>query len=334
MRVIRIYLIILIIAYSGLAKLQSDDKKPESLNIKGSFFVVDSHYETKQTIIIDDERKWEDFYKQVSLTNPPKVYFADEQVLIITGGQLGTTGCEIKVHDVEKTNEKIQVKYTITPPIAGEPVSSTTTTPLEGIVINKTKLPIEFVSFNPEIEEMIKKLGDDNWEVRESVTALLVKVGKASVQYLLKSIKDRDNEVKMRSRFILSQVVPQVLAQQSGWIGINMTETHAGDERVRNHIKEGVGIEVMNVIPGQPSEKYGIKQGDIIIALNKNGFPGLDEWAKRIRGIAPGTRVVLEIVRQGVKQDLEIVLGSRPKEYQTKVAGNSWDDWAQKYLRE
>ena len=69
----------------------------------------------------------------------------------------------------------------------------------------------------------------------------------------------------------------------------------------------GVGIEVtpgeeyplvLNVIPGTPAEKSGIKTGDIIMAVDGQSISGwsLDEAVSKIRGIA-GTKVKLTLKR-------------------------------------
>lgn len=57
------------------------------------------------------------------------------------------------------------------------------------------------------IEELIKKLGDENWEVREKVQKELIKIGKLVINPLVDTIDStNDPEMKQRSQLILSQL--------------------------------------------------------------------------------------------------------------------------------
>ena len=66
-------------------------------------------------------------------------------------------------------------------------------------------------------------------------------------------------------------------------------------------------LEIMRLYPGQPAEKAGVKQGDVVIAVDGRSIAGFSayEAIALIRGPA-GTTVKLSILRKGEAKPLEI----------------------------
>lgn len=56
------------------------------------------------------------------------------------------------------------------------------------------------------IEDLIDKLGDLDWEVREKSTAELIKIGKPATGKLLEATKSSDAEVKWRAEHVLKEI--------------------------------------------------------------------------------------------------------------------------------
>ncbi len=75
---------------------------------------------------------------------------------------------------------------------------------------------------------------------------------------------------------------------------------------------ENGGVRLIRVFPGSPAEKAGLKDGDIIIAVDGKDITGLTllEQVALIRGPA-GSKVVLTIIREGVREpfDVEVIRG-------------------------
>jgi S1-C subfamily serine protease len=109
-------------------------------------------------------------------------------------------------------------------------------------------------------------------------------------------------------------------AQQGGFLGITMNEISASDSRLSGykHVSKGIGIEVVEVLSGQPASKFGINISDIIIAINSEGFKSLDDFRNRIINILPNTTITLTVIRGNATCDFQIVLSSRPEKYQYK----------------
>jgi hypothetical protein len=70
------------------------------------------------------------------------------------------------------------------------------------------------------IKELINKLGDEDWEVREQATKDLGDVGEPAVPYLEQALQDPDPEVRMRAGSILGQTRTK-LVPNSSQVGIN-----------------------------------------------------------------------------------------------------------------
>jgi Do/DeqQ family serine protease len=59
------------------------------------------------------------------------------------------------------------------------------------------------------------------------------------------------------------------------------------------------GILVNRVVPGSPAERGGIRMGDILVAWGKTRVSGVKEFQRLVTGTPPGTRVTLEVLREG-----------------------------------
>jgi carboxyl-terminal processing protease len=72
---------------------------------------------------------------------------------------------------------------------------------------------------------------------------------------------------------------------------------------------EGGPIKVVSPIDDTPAARAGIKAGDSILAIDGQGLAGksLDQVQEKLRG-APGTKVVLSIMRTGGKDSFEVNL--------------------------
>ncbi len=72
---------------------------------------------------------------------------------------------------------------------------------------------------------------------------------------------------------------------------------------------ENGGVRLIQVFKGSPAEKAGLKDGDIIIAVDGEDITGLTllEQVSKIRGPA-GSKVVLTILREGVRDPFDVTV--------------------------
>jgi hypothetical protein len=96
-----------------------------------------------------------------------------------------------------------------------------------------------------------------------------------------------------------------------GWLGVQLVDVPAA---VVAQMPAGAGGEmVLNVAKGSPAEKAGLLQHDIVTAVNGASLSkGGDGVAKAIGGLAPGSEVVLKILRGGKEITVNVTLSSRP----------------------
>ncbi len=95
-----------------------------------------------------------------------------------------------------------------------------------------------------------------------------------------------------------------------GSIGIQFTPSDS--DEARNLLKaNGVtqGVFVQTVVPGGPSDKAGMKDGDIIISLNGKTLNDGDDLIDGVTSTPIGQAVNVTVLREGKRQDLHVIVG-------------------------
>ena len=100
--------------------------------------------------------------------------------------------------------------------------------------------------------------------------------------------------------YILNTVeqVKKIGVVKRAWLGVV----------IENNTPLNMGVIVKEVIKGSPAETAGIKNGDIIIALNDNNIPNLERLKEMILIEEPGNTVVLKIIRDKNKMEIPVRL--------------------------
>ncbi len=96
-----------------------------------------------------------------------------------------------------------------------------------------------------------------------------------------------------------------------GWLGIEMQEVTPGIASYLGYSGTG-GVVVRDVVSGSPAARAGLRQGDIITAMNGSRIGGTDDMLNRIEKTKPGTRVELAVWRDGNTIKISVTLGERP----------------------
>jgi serine protease Do len=96
-----------------------------------------------------------------------------------------------------------------------------------------------------------------------------------------------------------------------GWLGVGIQTI---DDRMaaalgRDHAG---GVIVSDPFAGDPAAAAGVKNRDIVIAINGVAVDNTIDLARRIADFAPGTEITLTIVRDGDQMELPVTLGERP----------------------
>ena len=77
-------------------------------------------------------------------------------------------------------------------------------------------------------------------------------------------------------------------------------------------LKDRHGVIVASVEKGSPAGKAGVESHDIILAVNGKRIESYDAFRNEIAMLKPGSRITLQILRDGKTLEAEVALGERP----------------------
>ena len=96
-----------------------------------------------------------------------------------------------------------------------------------------------------------------------------------------------------------------------GYIGVSLKDV---DEDLRRSLKLGTarGVLIEDVNAGSPAERAGLRRYDVVAAVDGRAVQDTSALIRTIASGEPGTRVSLQLVREGRAQDVEVELVERP----------------------
>lgn len=115
---------------------------------------------------------------------------------------------------------------------------------------------------------------------------------------------------------LAGSVIAQLKASgkvERGWLGVTMQPmTEALAKAVGR--KDSNGVLVNDVQADGPAAKAGLKQGDVVIALNGGTIRDPRDLATQVAGLKAGDRAKLQVWRDGRETSLSLTVGSQPAE--------------------
>lgn len=106
-------------------------------------------------------------------------------------------------------------------------------------------------------------------------------------------------------------VVPQLITDgrvRRGYLGIVARERQIDRRLVRLHnLRKERAVEVVSVDPRGPGVQAGVREGDLIVAIDEQDVASVDDLHRFLAEQAPGRRVVLAIMRGGERIKVEAV---------------------------
>lgn len=121
---------------------------------------------------------------------------------------------------------------------------------------------------------------------------------------------------------IARPIVDQVMAGKKiarPWMGIAFRDLDAQvAEEEKLPVSEGAWVapaengQGTSIVEGSPAEKAGLREGDIILALDDRSVSRETPLDLLLLGYEPKAKLTLTILRDGEEKRLEIVLGTRP----------------------
>ncbi len=110
-----------------------------------------------------------------------------------------------------------------------------------------------------------------------------------------------------------------------GYLGV-------GIQPMTEDIAAGLGLPkdrgeiVARVEPGEAAARGGVRQGDVIVKVNGQDVTPDNTLSYIVAKTAVGTKMPIEIIRDGQPKTLVVTLGERPPEDQLAAAGNPGED--------
>ena len=113
---------------------------------------------------------------------------------------------------------------------------------------------------------------------------------------------------------IVVEVVDQIKTNgkvSRGWLGVFIQE-------VSSELAESFGLEkpqgslISQVFPDTPAAKAGLRGGDIVVSVNDEPVKVSGDLPHIVGRIRPGTKVLIEVIREGKTVSLQVVLGELP----------------------
>jgi serine protease Do len=116
---------------------------------------------------------------------------------------------------------------------------------------------------------------------------------------------------------------------QRGYLGIGIAPV---DEDMASALglEKNRGEIVQQVTAGGGAEKAGIKQGDIVVSVADREVTPEQTLSYIVANTAPGTRIPIQVIREGKRMTLNATVGQRPPEEQ--LAQRNFDPEEQKEL--
>lgn len=99
-----------------------------------------------------------------------------------------------------------------------------------------------------------------------------------------------------------------------GWLGVAIQDV---DENLAESfgLEKAEGILVSETQPESPAAAAGIKQGDVLLALNDIALKDVADLRNRIALTVPGTEVKIHLIREGAPRDIEVNIGEQPADF-------------------
>jgi len=109
----------------------------------------------------------------------------------------------------------------------------------------------------------------------------------------------------------VAAVVPQLIedgAVQYAYLGVS------SQDAATLGVQPEDGAVIARIESGTPAEQAGLQEGDVVVAIDGEVVTGSGDLTGGIRGYQPGDTVTLDVVRDGDRRQVQVTLGTRPRQ--------------------
>jgi len=108
--------------------------------------------------------------------------------------------------------------------------------------------------------------------------------------------------------------------KEQGYLGVYLQELTSDLKESLDLDESTEGILVSGVVEDSPAEEAGLEDGDVIISFKGKKVYSTRNLSRLVRKTTSGTKVKLEIIRDGEKKRLKVTIGER--------SSTVWYDWS------
>jgi Do/DeqQ family serine protease len=106
-----------------------------------------------------------------------------------------------------------------------------------------------------------------------------------------------------------------------GYLGVSTESVTPEFAETLGLPKDTKGVVIADVTPGSPAEKADLKRTDVILSVNGRALSSLEDLRLTIAQSVPGSKVILNIVRDGSAHPVEVTLGVLAEKPNELLAG-------------
>jgi len=110
-----------------------------------------------------------------------------------------------------------------------------------------------------------------------------------------------------------------------GWLGVGIQDL-TPELAEYYGIKEQEGVLVTQTYEGDPADKAGIKEGDVIVAVDDKRIASSRELSRTVAEAGVGNKMSLTVLRDGREKEVDVKLAKRPDTEPTMARGEARSD--------
>ena len=110
---------------------------------------------------------------------------------------------------------------------------------------------------------------------------------------------------------LVKMLLPQLATKGRvdwGWLGVQITEV-TEDDIGRLKLTEPKGVLVRSVMPGEPSDKGGVRADDVILGIDGTRLDTTRDLQRVVSSTPVGKKVRVVLLREGRETELEVTIG-------------------------